>query len=115
MTWGWLARWRHWRQARRHIRDLFHEPALLAGTSLKPAHHGRVEVVDVQVDADQVTHIYFTILRHPRPYPFSRQFHAVVQKYCYDVAARQVRHERSLNVSRLKGRDGEPGGGSAGV
>lgn len=124
---SWWQRRRRWRQARRLVRDLFDDPQRLTGTSLRPAHRGRVEIVDVQVDVQvddgqvgqagdgDISRIYFTILRHPRPYPFSRQFHAVVQKYCYDVPAGQVRHEQSVNLSRLKGGDGEPGGGGVGV
>ena len=108
-------RWRGWRRRRaawRHLYSLFDHPERLSGTSLRPQHRGRVDVVELEPDDPDapIEAIQFTILRHPRPYPFSRQYHAVLQLYRYDLAAGALSHVRSLNISRAQGRDGEPPG-----
>ena len=109
---GWWQRWRLRRRAWRELRVLFDHPERLAGTSLRPAHRGRVDVVDLEDDGGELRAILFTILRHPRPLPFSHQFHAVMQLYRYDLAAERVEHVRSLNLSRERGHSGgEPAGG----
>ena len=108
---GWWRRWRQRRRARRTLGVLFDHPERLAGTSLRPAHRGRVDLVEIEDDGEELRAILFTILRHPRPLPFSRQFHAVMQLYRYDLAAQRVEHVRSLNLSRERGHGGgEPPG-----
>ncbi|MGE3165650.1 MAG: hypothetical protein AB7O52_12140 [Planctomycetota bacterium] len=107
------ARWRRHRvaaRARALVRAQFDHPDGLRGTSLRPEQRGRVDVVDFEVADGQLRRVRFTILRHPRPYPFSRQHHLVMQLYSLDVAAGRLTHEQSLNLSRLQGRDGEPPG-----
>ncbi len=109
------ARRRTWRRARRLLREFLAgsiaDPARLAGTSLSPRHSTRADLAEVEVEGDELTGIHFTIVRHPRPFPFSRQFHEVAQLYRLDLATRTVRHVRSLNLSRLRGHDsGEPSG-----
>lgn len=106
----WRERRRQTRLAHRTLLGLFDDPECYRGTSLRPAHRGRVDLVDFEADGDEISVVRFTILRHPRPYPFSRQFHAVMQLYRYDVREQKVEHEKSLNLSRLHGRDGEPPG-----
>ena len=69
-----------------------------------------VDIFELEEDGDELVAVQFVILRHPRPYAFSKQFHEVLQLYRYDIAARQVLHVRSLNVSRMKGGDGVPSG-----
>ena len=95
------------RQAHLRMLSLFDDPASLRGTSLRPAHRRRVDLVDFEEESGELKTISFTILRHPRPYPFSRQFHEVMQLYVYDVERGNLRHEKSLNLTRLRGRDGE--------
>ena len=65
-------------------------------------------ILEHRLDGDQVTWLRFSILRHPRPYSFSRQFHEVIEYYRYESPPPRVTREGSVNVSRQKGRDGEP-------
>ena len=108
---SWWQRLRLTRRARRVLRGLFDEPDLLRGTSLQSRHRRRVYLQDFETDDGELAAVVFTILRHPRPYPFSRQHHEVMELYRYDVRERHLSRQKGLNLSRLKGRDGEPGGG----
>lgn len=109
------ARRRTWRTARRLLRDFFadaaRDPGRLEGTSLQPEHAARADLQDVEVADGALVALRFSILRHPRPFRFSRQFHEVAQLYRIDLASGTVEHLRSLNLSRLRGRHGgEPAG-----
>ncbi len=104
------SRFRLRRQARRILRTLFDEPSILKGTSLRPAHGRRVDLVDYETAEDELTRFWFTILRHPRPHPYSSQHHEVMELYRYDLRDQKITREKSLNLSRVKGRDGEPAG-----
>jgi hypothetical protein len=116
-----LARWRARRaahalerEARRSLSALFERPERLRGTSLRPEHRSRVLLSGYEVDEGRVARVFFTILRHPRPYPFSRQVHEVVERWRLDLPSFRVERLEGLNLSRLRGSDGEPstqGGG----
>jgi hypothetical protein len=97
----WLVRRRREREARRLVASLFAGGDLLRGTSLKPRHASRWVLVDFALDPDGgIATVRFGILRHPRPYAFSRQSHKVLEAYLYDVAAGRVTRERGLNLTR---------------
>ena len=49
--------------------------------------------------------IRFGILRHPRPYAFSRQSHEVIEYYTWDLSIPLVKVEEGLNLTRLQGQD----------
>lgn len=109
-----LERFRSWRRRARGRRSagallegLFRDPALLAGTSLRRDHAGRwVYLGHEEVDG-RVVRVRFGILRHPRPYAFSRQSHKVIERYVFDVAARRVSQEGGVNLTRGEGRDAD--------
>lgn len=111
---GWLARllesWRGpqrklRRDAERQIDELFADRARLAGTSLRPEHRGRCQLLDLT----QAPHrIGFGIVRHPRPYAFSRQSHQVVELWLLDVDARTLTRVKGVNLTRARGSDGDP-------
>lgn len=66
------------------------------------------------VEAGRVARIFFTIIRHPRPYAFSKQIHEVLELWRLDVADGRLERVEGANLSRLRGSDGEPsthGGG----
>ena len=107
------SRWQRFlaaRRARKMIREMFDDGEILKGTSLRRAHRSRVDLFDFEMRDGDLTRIGFTILRHPRPYAFSSQHHEVVELYRYEPKQRRLRREKSLNLSRVKGRDGEPAG-----
>jgi len=106
----WLRRWRESRLANRKLREIFQEKELLEGTSLLRKHAGRCLILDKVVKDNEVIQLRFGILRHPRPYPFSRQFHEVVEYYRYHAHPERLEREGSVNVSRLEGGDGKPSG-----
>lgn len=90
--------------------SLFDEPERLEGTSLRAAHRGRVDILDIEDDGNRLTAFRFIILRHPRPYAFSSQHHRVMERYRYDVVEERLSRDGSVNLSRLAGKDGEPAG-----
>ena len=118
-----LRRWRRRRAqeraARAQLERALRDPEMLRGTSLKPRHANRCVFLDYEVDdsADDVrenrrdpapvVRIWFGIVRHPRPYAFSRQSHKVIEQYCYDLRSGKIRVERGLNLTRRAGRDAD--------
>lgn len=122
--WGFLARLRARREEKRRdkearlvLRSVLKDPTRLAGTSLRPEHANRVMVVRHERDAGdgRLLSVFFTILRHPRPYAFSRQHHEVLELWRLDAATRRLERVEGANLSRLKGGDGEPAGFGPGV
>jgi len=115
---GFLARFRARREEKRRekaaralLRDSLRDPRRLAGTSLRPDHASRVMVVRLETAPDgRLLGVLFTILRHPRPYAFSRQHHEVLELWRLDAAALRFERLEGANLSRLKGGDGEPAG-----
>jgi hypothetical protein len=111
----WWREWRAGRLARRKLREIFRTASLLEATSLRPEHAGRCLILEREVEGEEVTRIRFSILRHPRPYPFSRQFHEVLEYYRYTADPPRLVREGSVNLSRMRGGDGEPSGRGPGV
>jgi uridine kinase len=117
------AAWRERRRRRRlrasartALRGLFARPDRLRGTSLRPEHASRATLLDFETEGERVTAIAFGILRHPRPHAFSRQFHEVLELYRADLAGDgPVERVKGVNLSRARGRDGEPGGRGPGI
>jgi hypothetical protein len=101
-----------WRQARRELDALFNERTLLKGTSLKPHHLGRTQVLEV---LEEPRRILFGIVRHPRPYAFSRQVHEVLEVWCYHLDPPRLERVRGHNLSRKEGGDGQPSSHGTGV
>ncbi len=105
---AWRQQRRIHREASRLVEDLFRDPELLRGTSLKPHHAGRwVHLGHETDDEGRVTAVRFGILRHPRPYAFSRQAHKVIEHYTYFVKQRTLTRERGFNITRDRGLDAE--------
>ena len=102
---NWFSRRRETRTARRRLGELFDTPEILAGTSLKPRHGGRWIYLGHETDGGEVARIRFGILRHPRPYAFSRQSHKVIEYYTYDVLKQEIGRERGVNITRARGKD----------
>ena len=96
-------------QARRELLKLFESEQNLRGTSLKMHHRGRCDIVELEGD-EELKAFVFQILRHPRPHPFSKQHHLVAERWRYDLHTKTLERAGSLNLSRLKGGDGEPPG-----
>jgi hypothetical protein len=118
----WLARRRERRvaralerEARRRLAAIFDEPARLRGTSLRPEHRGRVMLVNHDVQDGRVVRVDFTIIRHPRPYAFSKQVHEVLELWRLDVDRGSLERVEGANLSRLRGSDGEPGAHGIGI
>ncbi len=111
MKFKWWRRWRESRLANRKLREIFHAGKLLGGTSLRREHAGRCLILDHEIRGGEVTRLRFSILRHPRPYSFSRQFHEVIEYYAFDATAGRLQREGSVNVTRKNGEDGKPPGG----
>jgi hypothetical protein len=101
----WLRRRREGREARRLLRAAFRDGTALHGTSLKPHHAARSVVVRHEAEGGQVARVWFGILRHPRPYAFSRQAHKVIEYYRYDVAAGRIERLEGHNLTRAAGED----------
>lgn len=102
---SWLERRRREKAVQRLLVAMFESPELLRGTSLKPRHASRAVVVDHRETDGDILCIRFGILRHPRPHPFSRQSHNVIEYWRYDVRARSLRVEKGVNLTRLDGKD----------
>jgi hypothetical protein len=49
--------------------------------------------------------VRFGIVRHPRPYAFSRQSHKVIEYYVYDVKTQTLGVVKGHNVTREGGED----------
>lgn len=99
------------RRARAELRRILSDPARLAGTSLRPAHAGRADLVRFEAEGEELRLIEFTILRHPRPYPFSPQHHLVAELWRIELPGGTPERVRGLNLTRLAGEDGRPPGG----
>ncbi len=97
------------RQAQRLIRDLFGSPERLRESSLRPDQYGRADLKRFETDASgsQVTVIYFGMIRHPRPYAFSRQAHHVYELYRYECETGVITVHDSVNLTRERGRDSD--------
>ncbi len=108
----WWNRWRLRSRARAHLRRLFEQPARLAGTSLRQHHLGRCDVVDIEIQDDEISAFTFQILRHPRPHPFSRQYHLVAERWRVVLPDGTPERAGSVNLSRLADEtsDGDPPG-----
>jgi hypothetical protein len=103
----WLRKRREDREARRLVAAAFARPELLRGTSLAPRHAARWVLLGYEAEEGRPVRIRFGILRHPRPYAFSRQSHKVLEEYLYDVAAGKVLRLGGFNVTRSKGKDAD--------
>ena len=107
----WLGRRNRRRRIERDVRKLldaaFLDPELLRGTSLKPRHRSRYVVLGHDVDDGRIATIHFGILRHPRPYAFSRQHHKVAELYVYDVEKKSLRVVKGINLTRQEGLDAD--------
>jgi len=101
----WLRRRRLERQARELLRTVFTRPELLRGTSLRPHHRGRCVVTDLKVEEERLVSVRFGIVRHPRPYAFSRQSHQVIEYYVYDVKTQALAILKGHNLTRESGED----------
>ena len=101
------SRMKEGRAARRLLGALFQSPELLRGTSLKPHHGVRWILLEHESERGQVVRIWFGILRHPRPYPFSRQSHKVIEHYLYEVKEGKVQRLSGLNLTREEGLDAD--------
>lgn len=103
----WWRRRRQEREARRLLAAVFYSPEILRGTSLKQRHASRWILLDLDIEESRVVRIHFGILRHPRPYAFSRQSHKVIEHYLYDVAERRILRLEGHNITRESGRDAD--------
>jgi hypothetical protein len=101
----WLRRRRLERDARRRLDDLFRSPERLRGTSLAPRHLARCVILGFDEENGEILRVRFGLVRHPRPYPFSRQSHQVVEYYLYDLRTAEVRVEHGINLTRRAGED----------
>ena len=104
---GWLQRLRQARTARKLLAAAFRSPERLRGTSLEPRHAGRWVLLEYELAGSEVAAVRFGILRHPRPYPFSRQSHKVIEVYRYDVAAGRMERLEGRNLTRGRGEDAD--------
>lgn len=102
---AWLERKKLEKKARAKLRELFRDPDLLAGTSLRPSHSSRYVFLDCEAHDGEPAVIRFGILRHPRPYAFSRQAHEVIEYYSYDLSGPRIKVDEGLNLTRLRGQD----------
>ena len=104
---AWLHERRRAREARRLLAEAFSSPEILRGTSLERRHRSRWVLLDHEARGERIVRIRFGILRHPRPYAFSRQSHKVVERYEYDVEARKITRLAGRNITRESGRDAD--------
>ena len=101
----WLRRVRTERRARELLARACRDSRLLAGTSLRPRHANRCVVQEFDQEAGEIVRIYFGIVRHPRPYAFSRQSHKVLETYTYDLVEGSIRVTAGKNLTRASGKD----------
>lgn len=112
---GWWKRLETWydtlkrqRRAVRAIDDLFDRPEILGTTSLRPHHRGRCVYLRHEETADgRIARVDFGILRHPRPYSFSRQSHKVIEHYRFDVEEGSLERLGGFNLTRKRGLDAD--------
>lgn len=97
------------RRALACVRTIFDDRQLLQGTSLRREHRSRAVYVRHQSEDDTIVVVRFGIVRHPRPYAFSRQVHQVAEFWDYWPAERRLERVGGVNLSRLRGQDGDPG------
>ena len=106
-----LRRWFHERrrvrEARRLVREALRSPEVCRGTSLKPRHASRTVIIDHEDCNGRIVRVRFGILRHPRPYAFSKQSHKVIEYYAYNVESRTLERMKGLNLTRRAGRDAD--------
>jgi hypothetical protein len=93
------------REARKLLGEAFRSPDLLEGTSLAPRHAARWVLLRHEEEDGHVARVWFGILRHPRPYAFSRQSHEVIERYLYHVGARRMERLEGRNITRERGKD----------
>jgi hypothetical protein len=101
----WLERWHREREARSLVAEAFRSGEPLKGTSLGPKHGARWLLMDYELEAGQMARVWFGILRHPRPYAFSRQSHNVIECYLYDLKSGRIAVVEGRNVTRARGED----------
>ena len=102
---AWLGRKSLEKKARAKLRELFQDTALLAGTSLRASHSSRYVFLGCEARNGELAVIRFGILRHPRPYAFSRQAHEVIEYYSYDLSGPRIKVDEGVNLTRLRGQD----------
>lgn len=93
------------------LRAVLSDPARIEGSSLRPVHAGRADLVEFTADGDEFTSLTFTLLRHPRPHPFSSQHHLVAELWRVELPDGVPERVKGLNLSKLQGEgDGRPAG-----
>jgi hypothetical protein len=102
-------------EARRELLGAFSRPESLRDTSLRAEHRGRVVLVRYEAEAGRVARVFFTIVRHPRPYAFSRQVHEVLELWRLDIPSGALQRLEGANLSRMRGTDGEPSSFGPGI
>lgn len=107
----WIRNWLRKRKLEQKARELvaaaFVYKKPLAGTSLKPRHANRWVLQGFEVKGDEIVAIRFGIVRHPRPYAFSRQSHKVLEFYVYDVENEIIQVTRGENLTRGSAADAD--------
>ena len=101
---AWRARRRRARAVQRALDALFADPRRLSGSSLRPDHRSRVDLHSYEWDEDSASprEVRFIIVRHPRPYQFSRQHHEVAELYAWECGTDRITVEQSLNLTRQR-------------
>ncbi len=106
-----LLRLRLAARARKELRRILSDPERLQGTSLRPAHAARADLISFESDGESLTLLRFSILRHPRPHRFSSQHHLVAEYWQIELPSGELRRDRGVNLSKLQGdSDGRPAG-----
>ena len=98
------------RQSRVALVELFRDPGRLAPTSLRPEHHARIQRKGYEEEEGTLVAVSFLLLRHPRPHPFSMQFHEVLELWRLPMDGSPPDRVEAVNLTRDKGSDGEPTG-----
>ena len=105
----WIRRARLRRRARSLLETTLRDPRKLAGTSLRPRHAGRAVLVDFVEEDGEIRSIRFGVLRHPRPYAFSRQSHEVLEYWSWDATTDRFERLQGVNLTRRSGKDASDG------